>query len=36
MGFNSMQPGRIKKADWLYLGAAALIVAALVFWVLTG
>jgi hypothetical protein len=33
VGFNYQQPGRIKKADWIMLGAAVVIVVALVVWV---
>ncbi len=36
MGFNAMQPGRIKKADLLILGAAVVVIAALLAWVLWG
>ena len=36
MGFNAMQPGRIKRADLLMLGGALLVVVALVVWVLAG
>ena len=36
MGFNAMQPGRIKKADLMMLGAVALVIAALLIWVLAG
>ena len=32
MGFNAMQPGRIKKADIVMLVAAVVIIAALVIW----
>ena len=32
MGFNAMQPGRIKRGDVLYLVAAIVVIAALVFW----
>lgn len=34
MGFNAMQPGRVKRADILYLVAAAVIVGALLIWAL--
>ena len=36
MGFNAMQPGRIKRGDVLFLVAAIVIVAALVAWALFG
>lgn len=32
MGFNAMQPGRIKRADVLYLLAAAVVIGALIWW----
>jgi hypothetical protein len=32
MGFNAMQPGKIKKGDLIMLGAAIVILAALVVW----
>ena len=32
MGFNAMQPGKIKRADLLYLVAAVLVIAALIWW----
>jgi hypothetical protein len=32
MGFNAMQPGRIKRGDLLYLLAAIVIVVGLVVW----
>jgi hypothetical protein len=32
VGFNAMQPGKIKKADLLYLLAAIVVIAALVAW----
>lgn len=32
MGFNAMQPGKIKKGDVLFLGAAILIIVALIVW----
>ncbi len=32
MGFNYRQPGRIKRADWVMLIAAVVVVAALVIW----
>jgi hypothetical protein len=33
MGFNAMQPGKVKKADLIMLGAALLVVIALIAWV---
>lgn len=35
MGFNAMQPGRVKRADVLYLVAAAVVLVALVAWALS-
>ena len=32
MGFNAMRPGRVKRADLLYLLAAAIVIGALVWW----
>lgn len=32
MGFNAMQPGKVKKGDLLYLLAAVVIIGALVVW----
>jgi hypothetical protein len=32
MGFNAMQPGKIKRGDLLYLLAAILVVAGLLVW----
>ncbi len=32
VGFNAMQPGRIKRGDLLYLLAAVVVIAALVVW----
>lgn len=32
MGFNAMQPGKIKKSDLLYLAAAVVIILGLVIW----
>jgi hypothetical protein len=34
VGFNAMQPGKVKKGDLVMLGAAVLVVIALVAWVL--
>jgi hypothetical protein len=36
VGFNAMQPGRIKKGDLLFLGAAIVVVAALLIWAFVG
>lgn len=33
MGFNAMQPGKIKRGDLLYLLAAIVVVVGLVVWV---
>jgi hypothetical protein len=33
MGFNAMQPGKIKRGDLLYLLAAIVVVAGLLVWV---
>jgi len=32
MGFNAMQPGRIKRGDLLYLLAAIVVIVALIVW----
>jgi hypothetical protein len=32
VGFNAMQPGKVRKGDWIMLGAAIVIVVALVVW----
>jgi hypothetical protein len=32
VGFNAMQPGRIKRGDLLYLIAAIVVIAGLVVW----
>lgn len=32
MGFNAMQPGRVKRADLLYLVAAIVVIVGLVVW----
>jgi hypothetical protein len=32
MGFNAMQPGKVKKADLFIAGAALLVVVGLVLW----
>ena len=33
MGFNAMQPGKIKKGDLIMLGAAIVVTIALIVWV---
>jgi hypothetical protein len=32
VGFNAMQPGKVKKADLLIAGAALLVIVGLVLW----
>jgi hypothetical protein len=32
MGFNAMQPGKVKKGDLLYLLAAVVIIGGLIVW----
>ena len=32
MGFNAMQPGRVRRGDLLYLIAAIVVIGALVLW----
>jgi hypothetical protein len=32
MGFNAMQPGKVKKADLIIAGVAVLVIVALVLW----
>lgn len=32
MGFNAMQPGKVKRGDLLYLLAAVVVIVALVAW----
>ena len=32
MGFNAMQPGRVKKADLIIAAVALLVIVALVLW----
>ena len=34
MGFNAMQPGKVKRGDLLYLLAAVVVIAALITWAL--
>jgi len=36
VGFNAMQPGRIKRSDLLFLVAAVVVIVALLIWVLAG
>jgi hypothetical protein len=33
MGFNAMQPGKVRKGDLLMLGAAVVVVVLLILWV---
>ncbi len=33
MGFNAMQPGKVKKGDLIMLGAALAVAIALVVWI---
>lgn len=35
MGFNAMQPGKVKRADLLYLIAAVIVIGALVAWAMS-
>lgn len=35
MGFNAMQPGKVKRGDLLYLISAIVVIAALVAWALS-
>ena len=32
MGFNAMQPGKVKKADLIVAGVAVLVIVGLVLW----
>jgi len=32
LGFNAMQPGKVKKADLIIAGVALLVIVALVLW----
>ena len=32
MGFNAMRPGKVRKGDLFMLGAAVLVIVALVIW----
>jgi hypothetical protein len=36
MGFNAMQPGKVKRADLLFLIAAMIVVGALLAWAFFG
>lgn len=36
MGFNAKQPGKSKKADFMLLAAAVVVVSALLFWAIRG
>jgi hypothetical protein len=36
VGFNAMQPGRIKRGDLLFLIAAIVVIGALIAWALFG
>jgi hypothetical protein len=36
MGFNAMQPGKIKRGDLLFLLAAAIVIGALLAWAFLG
>ena len=36
MGFNAMQPGRVKRADLIIFLAALAVVVALVVWAISG
>jgi hypothetical protein len=33
MGFNAMQPGKVKKGDLVMLGAAVVVIVLLILWV---
>lgn len=35
MGFNAMQPGKVKRGDLVYLIAAIVVIGALVVWALS-
>lgn len=35
MGFNAMQPGKVKRGDLLYLLAAVIVIGALIAWALS-
>lgn len=36
MGFNALQPGKVKKGDLLFLGAAVVVIVALLVWAFAG
>jgi hypothetical protein len=36
MGFNAMQPGKVKKGDLLFLLAAVIVIVALLVWAFVG
>jgi hypothetical protein len=36
VGFNAMQPGKIKRGDLLFLAAAVVVIAALLAWAFFG
>jgi hypothetical protein len=36
MGFNAMQPGKVKRADLLFLIAAMIVIVALLAWAFFG
>jgi hypothetical protein len=36
MGFNAMQPGKVKRADLLFLIAAVIVIGALLAWAFLG
>ena len=36
MGFNAMQPGKVKRGDLLFLIAAVIVIGALVAWAFLG
>lgn len=36
MGFNAKQPGKIKRADLIMLGASVVVVLALLIWAIKG
>jgi hypothetical protein len=36
MGFNAMQPGKIKRGDLLFLLAAVIVIGALLLWAFFG
>lgn len=35
MGFNAMQPGKVKRGDLLYLLAAVIVIGVLIAWALS-